>query len=492
MGTADPRQPTERGILRRASRAPGRRRQTRGLPGLLSPGAKKAHPLHFAMAEACFAVPAALREWVDGPLAATTTVCAGRNHRVSQGPNALLWCAVVGITELKPYHVYSHIGRGSGEWGAAITLDHRYAIAYTVEMDYAMVGAAPPRRRCWRPRTIFEAAQIGVHLATFIRGLGYPARAHIDGNYRVIAPLVARDAGLGEIGRMGLVMTPDLGPRVRLGVVTTDLPLAPDARGDDTSVLDFCRLPAVGCGADAGGGGDAGGLRRMLALLEFGPPTEFAAMPVRDVDVTPRLAQGGLDIVSDRGLPTCAVAGYRSGEERRVIMYRHVLVRKLSEATGIPALRLQSIWDTPDLAVRCENARLEPVVRRCKQAGTADPNGPSLGKCAWTFPVFPSAKPWSWSSGDANGAADDRRMAAEGMVAFRGGRGAGDRDFRVLLPDDHPHGNFSVVRSRNETPEVIELVKPTHHTKMQGGAVITWSVVHPEPGYTYSSHWQSD
>ena len=41
-----------------------------------------------------------------------------------------------------------------------------------------------------------------------IRRLGYPARAHIDGNYRVIAPLVARDAGLGEIGRMGLLMTP--------------------------------------------------------------------------------------------------------------------------------------------------------------------------------------------------------------------------------------------------------------------------------------------
>ena len=56
----------------------------------------------------------------------------------------------------------------------------------------------------------------------------------------MIAPLVARDAGLGEIGRMGLLMTPRLGPRVRLGVVTTDLPLAPNEAGDDLSVLDFC------------------------------------------------------------------------------------------------------------------------------------------------------------------------------------------------------------------------------------------------------------
>jgi epoxyqueuosine reductase QueG len=72
--------------------------------------------------------------------------------------------------------------------------------------------------------------------------MGFPARAHTDGNYRVIAPLVARDAGLGEIGRMGLLMTPRLGPRVRIGVVTTDLPLVPDRPGDDVAVLDFCSI----------------------------------------------------------------------------------------------------------------------------------------------------------------------------------------------------------------------------------------------------------
>ena len=39
---------------------------------------------------------------------------------------------------------------------------------------------------------------------------------------------------------MGLLITPRLGPRVRLGVVTTDLPLVPDPPGDDPSVIDFC------------------------------------------------------------------------------------------------------------------------------------------------------------------------------------------------------------------------------------------------------------
>jgi reductive dehalogenase len=217
---------------------------TRALPGLMSLDAKKAHPLHFAAADACFEVPAALREWADGPVAPVPkTFAPDAITAYVKGLTRYYGARSVGITDLRPYHVYSRIGRGSGEWGAAITLDHRYAIAFTVEMDHAMVGAAPAAPEVLETAKQYsEAAQIGVQLAAFIRGLGYPARAHIDGNYRVIAPLVARDAGLGEIGRMGLVMTPDLGPRVRLGVVTTDLPLAPDARGDDTSVLDFCRI----------------------------------------------------------------------------------------------------------------------------------------------------------------------------------------------------------------------------------------------------------
>jgi epoxyqueuosine reductase QueG len=87
-----------------------------------------------------------------------------------------------------------------------------------------------------------EAAQTAVQIAAWIRELGYEARAHIDGNYRLILPLVGRDAGLGEIGRMGILMTPELGPRVRLSAVSTTLPLDCDRPGDSPAVLDFCGL----------------------------------------------------------------------------------------------------------------------------------------------------------------------------------------------------------------------------------------------------------
>ncbi|MEJ2733548.1 MAG: reductive dehalogenase domain-containing protein [Anaerolineae bacterium] len=218
--------------------------RTRSLPGLLSPDAREANPPVFAACEATFDLIETLRGPVDGPVAPESLDWkAGAITDYVKSLTRFWGAHSVGIAELRPYHIYSHIGRGRGEVGAPITLDHRYAIAFSVEMDRAMVGTAPAAPTLLESaRQYANAAQIAIQLGNLIRSQGYPARAHIDGNYRVIAPLVARDAGLGEIGRMGLLMTPALGPRVRLGVVTTDLPLLPDPPGYDTSVLDFCRL----------------------------------------------------------------------------------------------------------------------------------------------------------------------------------------------------------------------------------------------------------
>jgi ferredoxin len=110
-------------------------------------------------------------------------------------------------------------------------------------MDFEMMGSSPDAPVVMESaRQYVEAARIAVQLAAAIRALGYPARAHIDGNYRVIAPLVARDAGLGEIGRMGLLMTPTHGPRVRLGVVTAQVELVADPCKPDPSMIDFCTI----------------------------------------------------------------------------------------------------------------------------------------------------------------------------------------------------------------------------------------------------------
>ena len=217
---------------------------TRALPGLLSDSAQLAEPLAFAAAKASFDLTEAVREHVDGDVAPALVerspeiwTAAIKELAVSHG------ALTAGVTELRPYHVYTHVGRGTGTYGEPVELDHRWALAFSVEMDHRRVSHAPgPPVVEESARQYVEAAKIALIIASWIRRLGHPARAHTDGNYRVIAPLVARDAGLGEIGRMGLLMTPRLGPRVRLGVVTTDMPLVADPPGDDLSVIDFCAV----------------------------------------------------------------------------------------------------------------------------------------------------------------------------------------------------------------------------------------------------------
>ena len=216
----------------------------RALPGLLSPNAQKANALVFAVAKASFQLTEAVHEEVDGAVAPNRAQKSpGENTSFLKELTLYLGVRSVGIAELKPYHVYSHIGRGSGNYGDPINVDHSYAIAFTVEMDHEVMGNAPNAPVVMESaKQYVEAAKIALQLGYFIRSQGYPARAHIDGNYRVIAPLVARDAGLGEIGRMGLLMTPELGPRVRLGVVTTDMPLLQDPRFDGRSMIDLCNI----------------------------------------------------------------------------------------------------------------------------------------------------------------------------------------------------------------------------------------------------------
>jgi len=148
----------------------------------------------------------------------------------------------IGITELKNDHLYSHKGRGA-DYNKEINNNHKFAIAFTTEMNFEMMQTAP------NSPVVMESSQqylycglIAHQISSFINNLGYDAKAHTDGNYHVICPLVARDAGLGEIGRMGLLMTPKLGPRVRIAVVTTNLPLDIDKKKNLDYMIDFCNI----------------------------------------------------------------------------------------------------------------------------------------------------------------------------------------------------------------------------------------------------------
>jgi reductive dehalogenase len=153
---------------------------------------------------------------------------------------------LVGICEINPLWVYSHRGEVFNEnwddWGRKLELTHKYAVVFATEMAFELVGTAPHT-----PTTIAsmgnyaQGAFIATQLAAFISNLGYSATANHLRHYDTLLVPLAVDAGLGETGRLGYLMTKDYGPRVRLGAVTTDLPLVPD-KPVDIGVVDFCRI----------------------------------------------------------------------------------------------------------------------------------------------------------------------------------------------------------------------------------------------------------
>lgn len=76
-----------------------------------------------------------------------------------------------------------------------------------------------------------------VTLANYIRAQGYWAIPCKNG----VGPSVpfAIEAGLGQDGRSGLLITPEFGPNVRLDKVLTNMPLVPD-KPIDLGVYEFC------------------------------------------------------------------------------------------------------------------------------------------------------------------------------------------------------------------------------------------------------------
>lgn len=153
---------------------------------------------------------------------------------------------LVGITEINPLWVYSHRGEIFREnwqdWGQEIEVRHKYAVVFATEMAFELVGTAPHTPTVIASMSNYaEDAFIATQLAAYIANLGYSATANHLRHYDTLLVPLAVDAGLGEVGRLGYLMTKDYGPRVRLSAVTTDLPLVKDSPAD-IGVEHFCQI----------------------------------------------------------------------------------------------------------------------------------------------------------------------------------------------------------------------------------------------------------
>ncbi len=137
--------------------------------------------------------------------------------------------SLVGICELDRRFLYSHSYHLVTRKHVPLEIpeNFKYAIILAFEEDYDMIRTSP----CFLAEATVGLAYSRMaftagSLAQFIRGLGY--KAIPAGNDTALSIPMAIKAGLGELGRHGLLITKQYGPRVRIAKVFTDFPLEPD------------------------------------------------------------------------------------------------------------------------------------------------------------------------------------------------------------------------------------------------------------------------
>lgn len=144
----------------------------------------------------------------------------------------------VGISRCPDWTWYSHDARGE-----VINPPHDQAISMVIDQGYeTMEGSSGDD---WiavaqSMRAYLRFSLLGGVIAKQIRNLGYSAKAHTVMDGEVLQPPLMLLSGLGEVSRIGeVILNPYLGPRLKSGVVTTDLPMAHD-KPIDFGLQTFC------------------------------------------------------------------------------------------------------------------------------------------------------------------------------------------------------------------------------------------------------------
>jgi ferredoxin len=184
-------------------------------------------------------------ENLDGlPSTDKITIPPSRASAKIKGLAHHLGADLVRVGPLNPAWVYSHVGRAhypGKEIGVEINLRHNSAIVVATHLNLNKLRCAPELGSLTEIfQNYLQLGKIVVTLAKYIRLLGYSARAHDLLNYQILITPTAIDAGLGELGRNGILITEKYGNAVKIAAVTTDLPLAHD-KPVDIGVDEYCQ-----------------------------------------------------------------------------------------------------------------------------------------------------------------------------------------------------------------------------------------------------------
>ena len=191
---------------------------------------------------------------------------AERNAQNVKAASYFLGVDAVGISSCPDWTWYSHDATG-----AELIPPHNNAISMIIDQGFeTMEGASGDD---WiavsqSMRAYLRFSLLGGVIAKQIRNLGYSAKAHTVLDGEVLQPPLLLMSGLGEVSRIGeVILNPLLGPRLKSGVVSTDMPLAHD-KPIDFGLQNFCEN-CNKCARECPAGAITAGPKRMFNGYEI-------------------------------------------------------------------------------------------------------------------------------------------------------------------------------------------------------------------------------
>ncbi len=126
----------------------------------------------------------------------------------------------VGFTRFDRHYAY----QSKRKW-----IKYEHAICLALEQDYWQTQTIPSLEAEFAHFGTYEQeGAMGLELAAYIREQGYHAQVHSpNDNSAAYIPMFVQ-AGLGQLGANGQLLSPHFGSRARLMIITTDAPVAYD------------------------------------------------------------------------------------------------------------------------------------------------------------------------------------------------------------------------------------------------------------------------
>ncbi len=163
-----------------------------------------------------------------------------------------LGASLVGIARYDPLWTYSNLVKARMDdkesqddsprfeiIPPAFPFEPKSVVIIAVEMDYHTIALSPSiLGGAATGRGYSLMSTVGYSTSAFLRQLGY--KSFSCGNDVSLSIPYAVAAGLGELGRNGMLITQEFGPRVRLVKVFTELEIRPD-RPKAFGVRNFCK-----------------------------------------------------------------------------------------------------------------------------------------------------------------------------------------------------------------------------------------------------------